>query len=99
MRGDVANGPCTIGPRWWNAVKDGVALAARRRTSVGAWQRSQPRARAAATLRVWSALSGGQEMPTVSAVSLTANEFPGGGDTVCVCVCLWVLEQVGWQLI
>lgn len=35
------------------------------------------------------ALSSGQEMPVVSAVSLMANEFPGGG------VCMWVL--MGWQ--
>lgn len=34
------------------------------------------------------ALSSGQETPTVSAVSLTANKFPGGGGlagSVCLC--------------
>lgn len=38
-------------------------------------------------------LSSGQEMPTVSAVSLTTNEFPGGGVVaVYVCVCADVLD-------
>lgn len=50
----------------------------------GSLAESQPCAGAAASLHMWSALSGGQEMPTVSAVSLTANEFPGGGVNVCV---------------
>lgn len=45
------------------------------------------------------ALSSGQETATVSAVSLTANEFPGGGVVavyVCVyeCVCLCILKGV-----
>lgn len=34
------------------------------------------------------ALSSGQETPTVSAVSLTANEFPGGGVVVVVYECV-----------
>lgn len=34
------------------------------------------------------ALSSGQETPTVSAVSLTANEFPGGGVVVLVYECV-----------
>lgn len=40
---------------------------------------------AGVSLPAWLALSSGQEAPTVSAVSLTANEFPGGGVYVCVC--------------
>lgn len=52
----------------------------------GSLAQSQPRTGAAASMHVWSAVSGGQEMPTVSAVSLTVNEFPGGGDGVCVFV-------------
>lgn len=47
-----------------------------------------------ASLHVWSLLSGGQEMPTVSAVSLTANEFPAGGDNV-FWVCVWVCVCFG----
>lgn len=39
---------------------------------------------AGVSLPVRSALSSGQEAPTVSAVSLTANEFPGGGVLVVV---------------
>lgn len=34
-----------------------------------------------------SALSSGQEMATVSAVSLMANKFPGGGVVAVLCVC------------
>ena len=45
------------------------------------------------------ALSSGQETPTVSAVSLTANEFPGRGGwcmyvSMCVCVCVSVWLQM-----
>lgn len=42
---------------------------------------------AAVSLPARLALSSGQETATVSAVSLTANEFPGGG-VVAVCVCV-----------
>lgn len=74
-------------------VKDTPSLWVGWGVIVEAWQ---PCAGAAASLPVWSVLSGGQEMPPVSAVSLMANRFTlGGGDSVYVCVC--VLERAGWQ--
>lgn len=49
-------------------------------------------------LPAYSAISSGQEMATVSAVSLMANKFPGGGVVavccvlcvcaLCVCMCV-----------
>lgn len=44
-------------------------------------------------LRARSALSSGRETATVDAVSLMANQFPGGG-VVAVCVCVFVYLDV-----
>ena len=57
---------------------------------------------AAVSLSACSALSRVQEAPSVSAVSLTANEFPGGGVVlaVCVCVCVmgvWMVATTAWE--
>lgn len=65
----------------WDAVKDKVWRGGEKR-KVGRVSCSCCSS-AVVSLHACLPLSSGQETPTVSAVSLKANEFPGGGGSNC----------------
>lgn len=74
----------------WDAVRDGVRPDEGGCISERFGGKVQLCRCAGVSLPACSAPSSGQETPTVSAVSLTANEFPEGGVVVYVRVCVYV---------